>query len=105
MQPLGCMQASKGDGPALLTNPGRILRGSGAGDCLRRSHLRMTGQRFCCRDNNRSYGFGRNSSVKCRRKSLGSLGSSSRSTKERASVASALSSNLPSSENTGISLS
>ena len=52
-----------------------------------------------------SYHFGRNSSVICRLISFGSLGNSPRSTKDRPSVASALSSNLPSVENTGISLS
>lgn len=40
--PLGPEGASKGDGPARKANPGRILRGSGAGKCLRHSHLRMT---------------------------------------------------------------
>src|SRR5262249_61061249 len=39
-------RASKGDGPALATGPGRLLRGSGAGNGLRRSRLRMTGREW-----------------------------------------------------------
>ena len=35
-------EASKGDGPDLSAQRGRILRGSGAGDGLRRSRLTMT---------------------------------------------------------------
>jgi len=35
--------ASKGDGRGLIAHRGRILRGSGAGNGLRPSHLRMTG--------------------------------------------------------------
>src|SRR5215813_11430960 len=39
-------RASKGDGPALATGPGRLLRGSGAGNGLLRSRLRMTGREW-----------------------------------------------------------